>query len=574
MPKDKKTNKNVGGMDVLNLSQYVEASYEETANNSGYVDYGVNNLFPQYLVDLYKSSATHGALCNTIAQMIFGDGVSSTDPNVSIKFEEWGLNDTLRKVSLDLKIQGGFALEIIYSLDRTSITEVRHIPFETIRAGEVNDADEIDYYFYSRNWEDSQEEVKEICAFDPDRKIDHPHQILYVKPFSPGSFYYPKPDYIGAINYIEVEKSVALYHINNIRNGLTPSFSIHFKNGVPAQDERNRIRQDIERQLSGPTNAGKFVITYSDSPDRKPDFEPFPMSDADKQYEFLSRESTDKIMIGHRVVSSAMFGVKTSGELGNTQELEIASTLFSKQVVLPFQRIIKESISTLLHACDMQADFDLKELNLVPEVVEEKSRFSSDKEDKEREEYKNAFLEALIDKGEVIGDDYEEIDSREVEYDREVDESALYGFASTIQSTGNNGRGESEQDNELFKIRYKYAPDASTHDPQRSFCSKMINSGKVYTMEDIQDADGANPGFGIGGSKRYSIWFFKGGPNCFHWWERVIYLQKDNDKISVNEARKRIRELPYDMRKDVEIERNDIEVARRPRDMANNGYYN
>ena len=104
MPKDKKTNKNVGGMDVLNLSQYVEASYEETANNRGYVDYGVNNLFPQYLVDLYKSSATHGALCNTIAQMIFGDGVSSTDPNVSIKFEEWGLNDTLRKVSLDLKI--------------------------------------------------------------------------------------------------------------------------------------------------------------------------------------------------------------------------------------------------------------------------------------------------------------------------------------------------------------------------------------------------------------------------------------------------------------------------------------
>ena len=109
------------------------------------------------------------------------------------------------------------------------------------------------------------------------------------------------------------------------------------------------------------------------------------MSDADKQYEFLSRESTDKIMIGHRVVSSAMFGVKTSGELGNTQELEIASTLFSKQVVLPFQRIIKESISTLLHACDMQADFDLKELNLVPEVVEEKSRFSSDKEDIESE---------------------------------------------------------------------------------------------------------------------------------------------------------------------------------------------
>ena len=563
-----------GNMDVLNLSQYTQASYEETPSNRGYVDYGDNNLFPQYLVDLYKSSATHGALCNTISLMIFGDGVSSSDPNVAIKFQEWGLNETLRKVALDLKIQGGFALEIIYSLDRSYINEVKHIPFETIRAGEVNELDEIDYYFYSRDWEDAMEEIVEMCAFDPERKIDHPHQIMYVKPFSPGSFYYPKPDYIGALNYIELDKEVAIYHINNIKNGLAPSFSIHFKNGVPAQDERNRIRQDIERQLAGSTNAGKFVITYSDDPARKPDFEPFPISDADKQYEFLSREVTDKIMIGHRVVSPAMFGVKTEGQLGSTQELAVASGLFSKQVINPYQRIVKDAIAILLHASGMEANFVINELDLVPKEEDPRSRFSSMEENIDVDKYHKACLKELVDKGEVIGDDYEEIDSQEVAYHREPMLDALFSFASVIPSSGNDGRGESDQDNELIKIRYRYAPDRGTHKPQRDFCSDMIGAGKVYTKDDILQASGSNPGFGIGGSNSYNIWFYKGGPNCYHWWERVTYLQKGNKKISVNEARRLITSLPPDLRDDVRIPKNNRKVAQRPRDMPNQGYYN
>ena len=95
-------------------------------------------------------------------------------------------------------------------------------------------------------------------------KVEHPTQILYVKPFSPGSYYYPKPDYIGSIDYIELDKEIGKYHINNIKNGLAPSFTIHFKNGVPASEERRKIRNDIERQLAGATNAGKFIVTYSD----------------------------------------------------------------------------------------------------------------------------------------------------------------------------------------------------------------------------------------------------------------------------------------------------------------------
>jgi len=187
------------------------------------------------------------------------------------------------------------------------------------------------------------------------------------------------------------------------------------------------------------------------------------------------------------------------------------------------------------------------------------------------------LADALIKLGEDEADilkDYEKIDTREASEESEPIMDALFTFASVIRSTGNDGKGKSEQDNELIKIRYRYAPDKSTHKPQRDFCSDMISAGLVYTKENIIAGFGANPGFGIDGGATYDIWLYKGGPNCFHWFERVTYLQKDNKKISINEARRLITSLPPNERDAVRIPTNDRKVAQRPRDMPNNGYYN
>ena len=129
-------------MELINLSQYEERSYKETPTARGWVQYGDDNLFPQYLVDLYKSSATHSALCNTIAQMILGEGVFAIDVETRLKFQEWDLDSVMRKACIDLKIQGGFALVIVYIIDRTTIASVKHCPFENVRSGEANENDD------------------------------------------------------------------------------------------------------------------------------------------------------------------------------------------------------------------------------------------------------------------------------------------------------------------------------------------------------------------------------------------------------------------------------------------------
>jgi len=552
-------------MDLLQLKEYQAKSYAEFASREGWMNYGDDNMFPQYLIDLYHSSATHNALCTSIAYMIFGDGVQADTLEARLKFEEWGLDDEIRKACLDLKIQGGFALEIAYNLGRTSIKKVKHCPFERIRSAEVNDDEKVEFYYYSEDWSNKQIEPVKVRCFNPEDKKEFPHQILYVKPFSPGSYYYPKPDYVGSINYIELDKEIGTYHINNIKNGLAPSFTIHFKNGVPSQEERHKIRNDIERQLGGATNAGKFIVTYSDQPDRKPDFEPFPLSDADKQYQFLSTEVSDKIMVGHRVVSSAMFGVKTAGQLGNTQELEIAAELFDKQVVKPYQRILTSAIESVLEAADTPANVTVEVVETDAEIVEDaeaNTELSADA--------LNLACDYLIEMGEDEDDDeWELIDARRVDYDTEAQQDAMWTFA-TVPS--GKPQASSEQDNAVIKVRYAYMPKktGTAEHGSRDFCTRMVGAGdRVWRKEDIAAASqrAVNPGWGPNGADTYDLFLYKGGGSCQHFWERRTYLRRNNKKVSVNRARAIIREagLPP-------MQENDSRVAQRPRDMVNRGF--
>ena len=610
-------------LEHIALGQHQVKSYDEVPSSEGFISYGNDNLFPQYLLDLYQSSPTHTALITSIAQMVYGEGFIPVDLESKLAFQSWNMNDELRKCCFDFKIQGGFALEVQWSLDRSTIANVSHLPFENIRACEVGDDDKVKVYKYSTDWADTKVEIRTIHTFSSEYAKEFPSQIMYVKPFSPGSFYYPKPDYIGAIHYCEVEKNIGLYHINNIQNGLSPSFSIHFKNGIPPVEERNQIRNDIESQMTGAKGAGKVWITYSDLPEQKPDFEPIPLSDADKQYQFLSEEATSKIMIGHRVTNPMMFGVLVPGKLGGGDELVESNLLFLKHVIEPMRKVINEAIITLLAAAGLSTEVnvggeEVAEANVsqsytgiqISSALDVITRVGTGELTKDQavqilvsmlgfglQQAETMFegiiagsialpneqlaeqlnLDGAIDYlegvGEDIDDDWELIDARPYDEDTEAAQDALWAFA-TARVPSSNPNGKSKQDGEFIKVRYRYAPDSNTHDPQRSFCKKMMSAGKVYRIEDIMAASDrvVNPGFGPRGTNRYDILFYKGGPNCYHWWERRTYLKKNNKNITVNKARKIITSLPVNERAANRLPKNVRKVAQRPIDMPNHGY--
>lgn len=558
-------------MSRVSLSAYTPFEYTESKNRKGWVEIGPNNDWPDYLIDLYNESATHHALCNSLAYWIYGKGFAPSP------LDKYMFNKVLLKLCIDFKIGGYGFVEVVWN--GTTPREINHMPFELIRPAE-RIGRKIPYYWYSDNWDDLRKSPpREIHLFNPDPKYvaKYPIQIIPIMPFSPGSFYFPKPDYIGAIEYVELEKRIGTFHNSAIKNGLAPSYTIVLPNGKPDPEEQAGIERTIKNQLSGEQNAGSVMIFYTDLGEQAPTIEAVQLNDADKQYQFLSTESSEKIMIGHRVVSPMLFGLKNNTGLGsNADELVQAERIMMGQVINPVRDTILDYLKPFTDYFGFTPNWQNAESFIVPKQLPTPTQpapaqlSSHEMSDSDT----HAISSYLDERGEVIDEDeWELITCDPVDYDNDIEPSIK--FAVQLASVpSSNPNGASEQDNELFKVRYGYAPRQTSN--SRQFCIKMVAANKVYRKEDIQAAGdrAVNPGFGIDGASTYDIWLYKGGPWCSHYWERKIYLRKNNKKISVTEARKMINELSPKKRDAVRLPVNEYEVAQLPRDMQDHGYYN
>lgn len=335
----------------LAFAKYIKVEEVEKETTKGWVEWGEGNAMPQYLIDLYQSSPVHGSLVNSISFMIAGKGFKSENPASQVNIAKLELDNILGSSALDLKLQGGVYWELIYSMDHTRIVQVNHLPYENVRLAISDEDDKVVGVWYSRDWQDIRKQKNKpeyVPLFNPEDQS--PRQVLFFHLHSVGSLYYPRPDYISSKDWIELTRHISEYHVNNILNGFFPSFHINFPNGEPSPEAQRIISREIERNLSGTQNAGKFLITFTKSKDEAPVIQPFPVTDADKQYEYLSKEATSQIIVAHRVTSPLLMGVRTDGNgLGsNTDEIKAALYVFTKQVIEPFQRIITDAVEKIL----------------------------------------------------------------------------------------------------------------------------------------------------------------------------------------------------------------------------------
>jgi len=572
---------------VVNLSSYTAPAVKEVQGKE-WVEYGEDNSYFQYLIDRYNGSATNNAVINGIVELLYGRGIDATDshrkPDEYAQMKALFSKNCLRRILSDYKMMGQCAIQVIYSQDRTTIVQVDHLPIETLRAEKCNEEGEVEAYYYAKDWKEvtaRKETPLRIPAFGYSEEAI---EILYVKPYRAGYYYYSPVDYQGGLQYAELEEEVANYHINNIQNGLAPSMLLNMNNGVPTEEERNLIEARIAEKFSGSSNAGRFILAFNDNKELAATIEPVQLSDASDQYQFLADESMRKLMVAHRVTSPMLLGIKDNSGLGNNaNELETASALFENTVIEPMQEVVIDALNEILAYNDISLNLYFKTLRPLEfskmkvgdaEVIEEETgvkvkdqkRFS-----KQEEELKIRIAESLIAMGEDIDDEWELIDERPVDYEREDVHDALWSFASVIKS---DPAKTSEQDTSIIKVRYKYASTNDAKGESRDFCSMMERANRVYRKEDIEDAGAVNAGFGPNGSATYDIWFYKGGPFCQHYWVRQTYLRKNNKRIGVAEAQRMITALDPSLRSEARIERNPTEVAMAPRDMQDYGYLN
>ena len=413
----------------VNLSTYTSPEVIEKPNKQ-WVEYGEDNNYFQYLIDRYNGSATNNAAINGVSQQIYGKGLNATNsnrkPDEYAKMVSMFNKDTVRKLCYDLKLMGQCAIQVIYSKDRKSIAKLDHFPIETLRAEKANKDGEVEAYYYYKDWSNIKpsDEPLRIPAWGFSKE---PIEIYYVQPYKAGFYYYSPVDYQGGLQYCSLEEEISNYHLNNIMNGLSPSMLINFNNGIPNQEERRLLEGKIAEKFSGTSNSGKFILAFNDNKDAQAEITPVQLSDAHQQYQFLSEESTKKIMLAHRIVSPMLLGIKDSTGLGNNaDEIKTASLLMDNTVIRPFQELLIDCFDNLLAYNNIA--LNLYFTTLQPLEFTEVDPTIQDAEDIEEEtgvemsqipelsdEDRKNILEQLD--GETMSDEWEIVDERE--YDSE-----------------------------------------------------------------------------------------------------------------------------------------------------------
>ena len=354
-------------VNFIQLSSYTSPAISENSR-LGWVEYGDDNDYFQYLIDRYNGSPTNNAVVSGVIDMIFGKGLDALDSarntEAYLQLRKLITDEELKKVINDYYLLGNGAFQVIYNQDKSKIAEVHHMPVECLRAEKCNEEGEIEGYYYAYDWTEvkSKKGADRIPAFGFGSGADK-IEILYFRPYRSGSYYYSPVDYQGALPYAELEGEVANYHINNIKNGLAPSMIVNMNNGVPPEEERDIIESQIRHKWGGTSNAGRFILSFNESADSAATIEPVQLSDAHNQYEFLSREAQQKVLVGHRITSPMLFGVKDQTGLGNNaDEIKTAFQLFDNTVIKPKQEQVIAALDEILSYNNIALDLYFKTL--------------------------------------------------------------------------------------------------------------------------------------------------------------------------------------------------------------------
>jgi len=570
---------------IIQLSSYTAPVIVEN-NRNEWVEYGEDNNYYQFLIDRYSNSATNNAVINNICRLIYGQGLTATDS--AMKPNEWAQllsilkEDDLRRIIFDLYALGQCALQIHYDKGHKAITRAFHTPIQLLRPEKCNKDGDIVGYFYSDNWTDPKKYVpKRFDSFGTSKKEV---EILYLAPYTAGMKYFSNVDYQGGIDYALLEEKMAEYLINEVSNSFSPTSIINFNNGTPTDEMKDEISAQVISKLTG-SKGKKVVISFNENEATKTTIDSIPLNDAPDHYQYLSEESTFKILRSHNVTTPLLFGVSVaSGFSSNADEMKTGALLFENMVIKPKQQMIVEMLKKVLSFNGVSLNLKFKTLNPLqgdePQPVQDVKMSAQDELD-------------VAKYGEDIDlDEWVLVDSREVDYDLEDELDAeleklneptnLSKFLNLVKTGTARPNANSIQDGKLFKHRYRYVGEIT--EKSRLFCKKMIQANKVYRKEDIvrmsneivnetrTRSDGTEGGLGPRGATTYDIWLYKGGGACHHKWVRETYLRKSDVNSPI--AQKYMKEFrPSIARKLGEIVPvNDKKVYTRPIDMPNKGF--
>jgi hypothetical protein len=330
---------------VLAFDQAQQPKFTEK-KNKGYVEFGKDNDYPKYLIDLYSESPKHGAIVKGKSNYIYGKGFE--DAGTANSLESW--NDILKKCIKDDELFRGYYLQVIWNRAK-QVSEVYHIDFAKVRVSK-----DLQTFYVKNDWNDMREKPREYEAFN----VNNPYgsQIFYYKEYNPVSEIYPLPSYYQGLNYIESDIKVSRHILGNANQGWVGTKLVNLNNGDPIGEEnKGEVERDLLKKFTG-SEGKRVVIMFNKSRDNAADILDLGTTMLTKE-DFTNVNSLiqQEIYACHQITSPTLFGISTPGSLGQRNEIRDAYEIFNNTYVQERQQELEQVFTNFRNLKGEQGDF-------------------------------------------------------------------------------------------------------------------------------------------------------------------------------------------------------------------------
>ena len=320
---------------------------EDTKTRYGWIPFGVygHDDFFDAVTIAYNNSTTNAACIEGISDLIFGKGLFSKNEGFQSVLEKVIPQTEVKRVAFDLKLYGNAALQVYWNDEHTKIVKMYQVPVQTLRAEKLYSNPQIENYYYCTDWNDQRSirNKKKIPAFGTSNEK---MEILYIKHYCPGLYYYALPDYVSSLQFAVSEAELSNLHLHNITNGFLPLVMVNFNNGVPAPEERQTIEDLLQAKFTGTNNAGRFMLSFNDDVTTKPTIDTISIDNMHEKFQYVAEYAQDRILVSHRVTSPLLFGIRTNnnGFSSQSEEMKTAFSILQTMTIMPFQNLIVNAL--------------------------------------------------------------------------------------------------------------------------------------------------------------------------------------------------------------------------------------
>lgn len=350
--------------------QPIDINPQATQNGFDIVPNGVNNSNYKILSNAYNDSPTHQSIVNSFVNFMYANGLKNigSDLNINTYLEE----DTVELACLDVKLFGGFALQVIWndSEQERKILKFEYIPIEKLAV--VLDKQKVNPkvigYSYSWNWEQSGTYAPVPC-----KKFDGTYQggveIVVVQRVTKNSFY-PLPDYFSGINYCVSEGFLGQNTKTHFQfeNKITTVINFNGGKNLSEKVKQEKAKQ-IKEDYTGGSPKHNVVVSYNNDALDATTIDQVDVPNVNQQNVFYAEECERKIIVAHSAPKILFSGSNNaSGFSSNAEEILVATKEMYRRNINPLRKVVIDGFEKLFKLIDYNVKLEFEDFEEFKEI--------------------------------------------------------------------------------------------------------------------------------------------------------------------------------------------------------------